>query len=131
MNLTSLPDLRTGTDKQIAWVNQLRASFFSIAQHELTEADLETLYHVRVTCQWWIDNKDKLKSTSARSLARGAKASVTRYGSVENAVDAQLLSIEKQRLKLERYRQAQEDANAAYIDEAILEELSEDRERPF
>ncbi len=129
--MTSLPALMTGTDKQKAWAETLRNNFLLIVENELSFKEIETLYQVRITSQWWIGNKDKLKSAHAKSLARAAKASVTKHGSIKKAIDAQLLLLEKEKLKAERYHKDQEDILMAEIDEAILDELSEDRECPF
>jgi hypothetical protein len=56
MNVTTLPEL-TGTPKQIAWANQIRANFFDMAVKRNIPADLISLFATATDSGWWVNCK--------------------------------------------------------------------------
>ena len=53
---TTLPAL-TGSEKQIAWADKLRSSFFSISEKRNVPAELVQKFVTATNAGWWINNK--------------------------------------------------------------------------
>ena len=132
MTKNPLPDFVAGSDKQHAWANTLRFKFLHLVIDEFPRDDLIMLYSVRVFPTWWIDNRKELSVANAPKFIRAVKSAVTRAGSIEAAVDAQLISAEKKKMKAEARTKELEEQEQADIDYRLLEEIESERgERPW
>lgn len=117
-----LPIFVSGSTKQQDWAEALRHKFLDIAIDNVADDDLRMLYYVRVIPTWWIDNRYDLNLKNAPRFIKAAKAAVTKAGSIEAAVDAQLLTLEKKKMKTEAYY-----SQTSSVDSELLEEIELER----
>lgn len=133
MNIEELPKIENGTPKQQIFAEGVRLSFLTFVEESLDPKyyeDAELVVKVRVHYKWWIDQAKKIDEKSIKLMIRSAKASITRHGSIEDALEAQRETLRKAAQKYQEYLERQE---AWYADDDIEEEISMGglRERPF
>jgi len=121
-----------GTDKQIAWAEDLRAKFAQLlVDNNFADEDILLVLDIRVIAVWWIDNRRKLTLTNAPAIIRACKAARTRAGSIQGAQQSQLDALNAKNARaLERQREEEEDFTRSQED-SYLDEVFEDRVRPW
>jgi hypothetical protein len=127
-----LQDFVAGTEKQIAWAETLRTKFIQLmADEDFLMEDILLVADIRLLAVWWIDNRTRLTSIAAPKIIRAAKAARTRAGSIEAAVKTQVDSLNAKIAKAEAYNKEVEEREALREEENYLEDVFEDRERPW
>lgn len=127
-----LHDFKAGTPKQISWAQSLRDKFVQLlleANYSLD--DIFLVVEVRCLAVWWIDNRNRLNLKEAPNIIRASKAAVTRAGSLSEAIDSQVAKLEDKILKAEARQLELERQETIALEEEYLEEVFEDRVRPW
>jgi hypothetical protein len=96
--LEDLPKIEGGTDRQKMFAESIRLDFISFVETYMANrlADAELVVAVRLDYQWWIGNR-RIYWTSAKNMIAGSKRAVTRAGSIEAAIEAQRIAVEKKK----------------------------------
>ncbi len=128
--LEDLPPIEGGTAKQKIFAESVRLNYIQFIETRLDPKyydDATFVLKVRVHFKWWIDRVKEIDEKHIKTMISSAKAAVTRAGSIEAAIEAQRISIQKQ---IDKYREYLEAREAYFMDTEILAD-NDYRERPF